>query len=868
MAVLMSLGGNSAGDGFFVAPLGTTYDAELTLTTDTGTAAVTLQASPNPAGLVFSTTSLTISTTPTVVNVHSTLQSASRRDTTIQVLEAGTVVANFTVTSIKHPVANFSGRFEARFATDVALPFQDAMYTATLDTPAALDGGWTWGLEGEPDFVPAVGNVPENLEMTGVGRVIRLNNPASLRSHVTPVVSTVVSITGETSTGTETFTAGDPLIGLPVNFGPDTYFAGNDNSFETFPGFAQPEEYWDAGLEPLGVFQILLGNSFSPPAIYFRGASQVGPFLAKATQPNQHTRSPDSRPQANGVLDGSADFAGFGLSLDVTTVSDPRIDLLVADYDALPPGPSPTRRNLVRRIGHLLGSCSPSKQTAVQTSHPGAFTVRASTGDWGSKEVYNGTVDADLHAWPGGSPGVSSVITYMTEFQGFDFQWTALGFHSDELSGYHQGTLGANLSMHGGHIGDPHTHTVDGTAYDFQAVGEFTLLRDGEKLEVQVRQTPVATAHPVTDAYTGLTACVSINTAVAARVGGHRISLQPGRERTQLQFYLDGKPAQFPTEEIDLGSNRVSAFDANGEPGLRIDYEDRTVVTATPVFWTAEQVWYIDVSVSNTRADEGVMGFRPKDSWLPRLRNGRSLGLMPASLHDRYVALYKTFANSWRVTQKTSLFVYAPGTSTKTFTDPDWPAEGPPCVLKPQFQVPGVGVLDGIPIREAEMICRVVTTGDLYKNCVFDVASTGDRTFATGYRLAQDLQLYGTAVQIAGAKPARFQDRSPHPITAVPPIQPADSLRVTATVRSLIPERPIPTGTVTFYVDGIPMQRPAQLDDKGQARTTVTGLKPGEHKFRATYSGGGRYDHYSSSSPTLTYTVTPNSDDGDKAKMQ
>src|SRR5207249_743715 len=132
----------------------------------------------------------------------------------------------------------------------------------------------------------------------------------------------------------------------------------------------------------------------------------------------------------------------------------------------------------------------------------------------------------------------------------------------------HKGKLSANLAMHGGHIGDPHTHTVDGTAYDFQAVGEFTLLRNGERMEVQVRQTPVAAANPVTDSYTGLTACVSINTAVAARVGRHRISLQPGREGKQLQFYLDGKPTQFPTEGIDLDSNRVSAFDASGEIGL------------------------------------------------------------------------------------------------------------------------------------------------------------------------------------------------------------------------------------------------------------------------------------------------------------
>src|SRR5690242_7859018 len=118
MAVIISLQGNSAGDGFVLAPVGSNYDAELSLATDAGTLAATLQASPNPAGLVFSQTNINLSTAPLIVTVHATAQSASRGDTTIQVLDGAVVVASFTVTSIKHPTVNFSGRFEARFATD------------------------------------------------------------------------------------------------------------------------------------------------------------------------------------------------------------------------------------------------------------------------------------------------------------------------------------------------------------------------------------------------------------------------------------------------------------------------------------------------------------------------------------------------------------------------------------------------------------------------------------------------------------------------------------------------------------------------------------------------------------------------------
>ena len=489
----------------------------------------------------------------------------------------------------------------------------------------------------------------------------------------------------------------------------------------------------------------------------------------------------------------------------------------------------------------------------MQNANPGAFTVRAGTltAGWNNKEVFNGRVDTNLSFVPGGS----SVIAYMSEFQSFNFQWHPFAFHSDELCGHHKGTLTPDLSFHGSYTGDPHTRTVDGTAYDFQSVGEFTLLRDSDRMEVQVRQTPVPAASPITDAYSGLTACVSVITAVAARVGSHSFALQPAREGRLLQFYLDGKPADFPPQGIDLGGHRVTAFDAAGETGLRVDYDDGTVLMATPAFWSSYNTWYINVSVSHTRADEGIMGFIPRDSWLPRLRDGASVGPMPTSLSDRYVTLYETFAGSWRVDDTTSLFVYEPRTSTKTFTDPDWPAEKLPCDLKPEFQIPGAQLLPPIPVEEAEMICRAVTMKDLHNSCVFDVATTGDETFAKGYLLAQELRLYGTMVQIAGYEPPSRPDRSLAEAEYEPAIKSHRGLVVMATVSALTPDRPAPTGSVTFFLDGMPMNRAVTLDDRGRARVTISRLKPGEHTIRATYSGGGRYEYHSSSSPNLIHAV-------------
>ncbi len=390
----------------------------------------------------------------------------------------------------------------------------------------------------------------------------------------------------------------------------------------------------------------------------------------------------------------------------------------------------------------------------------------------------------------------------------------------------------------GADVGDPHIRTVDGKSYDFQAVGEFTLLRDRDGLEIQTRQTPLETASQITDNYTGLTSGVSVNTAVAARVGSHKISYQPVGvgANSQLQFFLDGKPSDLSARGIDLDGHRVSSFDANGEMGLRVDYAHGAVLIATPRFWN---LWFLDIWVSHTHADEGIMGSIPEETWLPTLPSGATVGPMPEeSLHERYITLYKIFADAWRVTNKSSLFTYTRGTSTETFTDKDWPAEQPPSILKPQFQIPGFLTPVNIPVAEAEGLCKGVTIDHLNANCVFDVATTGDKGFAKAYLFQQDLRLNASAVQITGDK---AETRSGEPLV------------VTAIVSPLTNGRPTPTGSVIFFVNGAVAGPSVKLDPKGRAQFTTDGLAAGEHKISATYSPDGEY-HFSMS-PNLNHTV-------------
>lgn len=293
-------------------------------------------------------------------------------------------------------------------------------------------------------------------------------------------------------------------------------------------------------------------------------------------------------------------------------------------------------------------------------------------------------------------------------------------------------------------VGDPHIKTADGVYYDFQSAGEFTLLRN-EYLEIQTRQTPVTTASPLPpDGYTGLTSCASINTAVAVRIGPHRISYQLNPEGKAspegLELRVDGKLVYFQGNEYLLPSGgRIVRTAAQG--GIQIEGLGGAVVIVTPHWWDHYQVWYLSVDTRNTRALEGVAGVRAHGSWLPALPDSGSFGAKPASLSTRYKQLYVKFADAWRVDDKTTLFDYAPGLSTKDYTVPEWPGESPKmCVAPP---MPG-GPTKREPQKpiakdEAAKICGDVQDKNQFENCLQDVMVTGETGFAKAYVTTEKL---------------------------------------------------------------------------------------------------------------------------------
>lgn len=386
--------------------------------------------------------------------------------------------------------------------------------------------------------------------------------------------------------------------------------------------------------------------------------------------------------------------------------------------------------------------------------------------------------------------------------------------------------------------GDPHLTTTDGVHYDFQSAGEFTALRGDstENFEIQTRQTPVATNGPGTDSYSGLSTCVSLNTAVAAQVGTHRVTYQPNingiPDSSGMQLRVDGTLTTLGANGLDLGSGgRIVKLPG----GIEIDFPNGASLVATSNWWSSYSVWYLNVDVHRTNATKGIMGVIAPRSWLPKLPDGTSVGPMPKNGHDRFVQLYGKFADAWRVTDKTSLFDYAPGTSTATFTDKNWPAENAESCSIPNHipQTP-------IGLEVAEQLCRDIIDSNMRANAIFDVMVTGEASFAKAYLATQQIQISATETTVKASKDTT---KNNEPVT------------FTATVnRKYSAGKDILAGSVEFIIDGKKFEQ-VKLEANGLAILTTTSLTVGLHHIVAIFTPDSGSTAFSSSSLDITHTV-------------
>lgn len=398
MGIELSINGTTGAEGFLIAPSGgKEFPACIGLKTNDGSEAeATLEVTgASGVNVELTKTQVTVPAGGTSVDIVAKSASSAAGDIKLEVKVGGNVEASITLTSIPDPRLRFGGRFQARFATDGDF----------FNEPRGTTAGWTWALEGEPDFVPATNNVPTSPGMA-VGRVVRFQNAVAPRSHVAPIGVKVTAVEGEVGGNTVSFTTGDPIIGQQVSLGPNSYFASNEPQNPADP---PPFESYGAGFEVMENFGLDIGGSFSG-----RPASL------------------NDRPKANGFFPFTAtEMQQLGI-IPLSQFNSQRKAALLADYQQLSPADQTGTvegRNLATRISHLGGS-------APHGIPPSQGTLPFG---WSGRETYNGVINDEVQINQNGS----TVMAYFACFQSFIYSGTHFNFHSDELCGRFDGTLTA-----------------------------------------------------------------------------------------------------------------------------------------------------------------------------------------------------------------------------------------------------------------------------------------------------------------------------------------------------------------------------------------------------------------------------------------
>jgi hypothetical protein len=223
--------------------------------------------------------------------------------------------------------------------------------------------------------------------------------------------------------------------------------------------------------------------------------------------------------------------------------------------------------------------------------------------------------------------------------------------------------------------GDPHMVTFDGARYSFQTVGEFVLTKSTSGIEVQARQKPQREDF-------------SLNTAVAMNVGGDRVCIY-------ASDFPDGDrstPVRVDGRAVQVSSNKAH-FLGNGGT-VRVSGRTYTVAWPTGETVTAQMrnsggMSFMNINVQITDCSEGLFngllgnanGFEGDDfrglNDQPNLRMTAGtdpFGGMSREIEQQRLAfLANNLADEFRVTQMTTLFDYAPGRSTLSFTDRSFP---------------------------------------------------------------------------------------------------------------------------------------------------------------------------------------------------
>jgi hypothetical protein len=260
---------------------------------------------------------------------------------------------------------------------------------------------------------------------------------------------------------------------------------------------------------------------------------------------------------------------------------------------------------------------------------------------------------------------------------------------------------------------DPHLTTFDGAYYDFQGAGEFTLVRSNSgDLEVQVREQPF-----------GHRLDMAVDTALAIRVAGDRVLMSAGSYVPSVRVNGQGFLVTASGVKLPHGG-RIRVIPSLDQ--LEVSWPDGSLLRV----WELENS-FLNVLLKPAASRQGKLSGMlgnfngdPNDDF--KTRSGRRLD--SAKVQASLPLLYRVFGDSWRISQRRSLFDYRPGQSTRTFTDRSFPS-----------QLVTAEKLSRTARERAIRVCRAMKLRDAHIRaaCIVDVGRSGDYEFARGAGLEQ-----------------------------------------------------------------------------------------------------------------------------------
>ena len=225
---------------------------------------------------------------------------------------------------------------------------------------------------------------------------------------------------------------------------------------------------------------------------------------------------------------------------------------------------------------------------------------------------------------------------------------------------------------------------------------------------------------------------MNINTAVAIRMGTRRVTWQPGMRNDskkcsasdphQLELRIDDVCATTPTNGLYLGDGGRIMKSPDGTR-LEVNFPDETRLIVAAQWWPDHQLWYLNLSVFNTPATDGIMGAIEQGSWEKQ-----------------------EFTTKWKVTPRTSLFYYPKGVSTETFSLPVFPNDKIPSPSPENRAL-------------AQRVCGGVENDNLKEGCRLDVEATGDPIFAKSARIQELTQRNGCHMNRQPPKPGHTTEK-------------------------------------------------------------------------------------------------------------